>query len=774
MSDPADHPRPRARPLRMRLLLLAASGLVPLVLMLGWGLKYLVDERRAEAERSVTELSRALATAVDAELHSIAALLENISTSDELERADLRSFYFSARRTADQFGWRSIVLADGEGRILFRTTAGLGASAAAPVEPESLALTIKTMGPVVGRVTDSPAEKSSAFAVRVPVVRSGKVVYVLSAVLPTDVILNVLTRQNIPTGSLASVFDSTQHRVARSTVATKPFPSESLKRLMDRDTMQGAGRTLTREGVEYYSGFTRLHDSGWVVVVGTSVEETNKGLYGLLSAVGLGLAASLGLSVLLAWVLSRRVLGPIESLKNAASALGRGQPVNLPPLHIVELDDVAVALKDAAADRDRAMQERDRSMQERERAATERERLAAQIAQALHTAEEANRSKDQFLAMLGHELRNPLAPITTAVQIMALKGDDRTANERRVIERQLVHVTRLVDDLLDVSRITSRRLAITKQPVHLGQVLTQVVETIQPSMHQRLLTLDLSPSMQDSWVAGDEVRLVQVFNNLLVNAIKFTPAGGSSRVKASVSGHEVRVDVQDTGVGIEPGEIGKVFDLFYQAPQSADRARGGLWLGLPIVRSLVEMHGGTVEASSEGSGEGTCVTVRLPLGSPPASQPSSSRAPASRGAGQVLVVDDNEDAADTCAALLEMSGYTVQVAYSPAGALEALATFRPDVAVLDIGLPGMSGYALAGHMKAPPHHWRGKLVALTGYGQAADMAASRDAGFDAHVTKPVVPDALLELVARLVRERAQVGDPLPPGGGSMDCGSSPQ
>jgi len=481
------------------------------------------------------------------------------------------------------------------------------------------------------------------------------------------------------------------------------------------------------------TGFTRLPGSGWVVVVGASVVEANKALYALFSAVALGLAASMALAILLAWVLSRHVIAPIEALKQGAADLGRGAPVDVPPLDIVELDDVAVALKDAAAERDRA---------------------AALINDALRQAEEANRSKDQFLAVLGHELRNPLAPIATAVQIMGMKGDEKTAPERRIIERQMVHVTRLVDDLLDVSRITSGRLAIRREPLRLGQILGQVIENIRPSLFQRTLSYEAAPELDDAWVAGDEVRLAQVLNNLLVNAIKFTSAGQSVRVTATLEDGQARIDVQDTGAGISAGEIDKIFDLFYQAPQSFDRARGGLGLGLPIVRSLVEMHGGTVQATSAGPGEGSRFTVRLPLCEPPESRAAAEPEHAMKGAGKVLVVDDNEDAADTCATLLDIAGYTVRVAYTPEAALETLRDFKPDIAILDIGLPRMSGYTLAGLMKDAPSSYRGALVALTGYGQAADMAASRQAGFDAHLTKPVNPGELLALLVQLAKRSA--------------------
>ncbi|MDP3809705.1 MAG: ATP-binding protein [Hydrogenophaga sp.] len=718
--------RARARPLRMRLLLLAASGLLPLVIVLAWGFNHLVEERRADAEETVLELSRALATGVDAELRSVMTLLQHMSTSDELERADLRDFHQTAMRTAEQLGWQYAALADSEGRVLFRTNEPFGTTSSTPLDPDSLARVVATTQPVVGQVIGSRSLPGTSFAVRVPVMRGGQLIYVLSAYIPTDRILAVLKRQNIPVGSVTAIFDQSHRRVARAPATTSAAPSPSLQALLEGTAENGVGRTRTLEGIESYTGYTRLPGSGWIVVVGNSVEEANLALLALLRAVAVGLAASLALAVVLAWVLSRRVLEPIEALKEGAAALGRGAPVHLPPLDIVELDDVAIALTAAAADRDRA---------------------TAQIGEALRTAEEANRSKDQFLAMLGHELRNPLAPIATAVQLMALKGDDRTAQERRIIERQLFHVSRLVDDLLDVSRITSGRLAIRREPVQLAQVLAHVVDAIQQSVYQHSLVLQLAPGVEGAWVAGDEVRLVQVFNNLLVNAIKFTPAGGAIRVKAAAEGDDVRVDVEDSGVGVTQPELARIFDLFYQTPQSSDRARGGLGLGLAIVKSLVGMHGGSVSAASEGPGHGTCVTVRLPRCEPPAEAPGAEEDPSVRGTANILVVDDNEDAADTCGTLLEIHGYCVRVAYTPEAALEMLREFTPELAVLDIGLPGMSGYTLAGRMK--DQGYRGRLVALTGYGQAADMAASKAAGFDAHLTKPVSPADLLDTVRAL-------------------------
>jgi len=741
------NPGPQGSPLRLRLLLLAASGLVPIILLLAWGINQLIDDRRQQVELASIELSRALATAVDAELSSTVALLQQLGTSDELERADMRAFHLSARRTAEELGWRDVILSDSEGRVLFRSNRPYDSTGNTPTaEQQSLEQAARTLQPVISSFNTSQSDGSDTFAVRVPVSHSGELTYVLTAVLPTSQIAAVLTRQSIPASTIASVVDPTGRLISRSPPADLPDVGSSIKALLASGGSQGAGIARTAEGVQSIVGFTRLDETNWVVTVSSSLIATNKAFDHFLRAIAVGLGASLGLSALLAWVLSRHIMGPIDQLKRAASTLGRGGPVQLPHLQIEELDEVAEALTQAAVERDNANRERNRSIAERERAAAERERLAGQITEALRMAEDANRAKDQFMAMLGHELRNPLAPISNAVQLMALKGDERTAPERRIIERQLVHVTRLVDDLIDVSRITSGRLALRRERVSIAHVLTQVIETIQSSLQQRTLKLDFAPDAAHAFVAGDEVRLVQVFNNLLVNAIKFTSTTGVIFVKANVAEGGVRVAVADDGIGMPQTDLDHVFDLFYQAPQSVDRSLGGLGLGLPIVKSLVEMHGGHVHAASEGANLGSCLTVWLPMCEAPAPHDEVVAPPPARGAGRILVVDDNEDAADTCATLLEMSGYQTRVAYTPEGALEVMRDFTPDVAVLDIGLPGMSGYELARVLKGSGYG--GALVALTGYGQAADMAASKAAGFDAHLTKPVSSDELLELIGR--------------------------
>jgi PAS domain S-box-containing protein len=369
---------------------------------------------------------------------------------------------------------------------------------------------------------------------------------------------------------------------------------------------------------------------------------------------------------------------------------------------------------------------------------------------------EADRRKDEFLAMLAHELRNPLAPIRNASRVLRLKGPRIPEFQAPLgmIERQSQHLARLVDDLLDVSRLTRGKITLRKQPVDLAALVAQVVENHGPAakQHRHAVTLNLPP--RPLRVEGDEVRLTQIFSNLLNNAIKYTPAGGRIQVAAEEAGGEVRVSVRDNGIGMAAGVLPLIFDLFVQVNQGLDRTYGGLGIGLSLVRRLLEMHGGRIEAHSEGLGRGSEFILHLPLlpaagGREPG--PAAASPEASDGALRVLVVDDNRDAAESLAELLALEGFETRLAYDGAATLAACRDLRPDVILLDIGLPGMDGYEIARQLRREYGRNHLVLVAMTGYGQAHYREWAVAAGFDHYLVKPVGAEALLELLASLTR-----------------------
>jgi len=380
----------------------------------------------------------------------------------------------------------------------------------------------------------------------------------------------------------------------------------------------------------------------------------------------------------------------------------------------------------------------------------------SELVKARRSAEAANRAKDEFLAMLGHELRNPLAPILTAVQLMRLRGGPSTSKELAVIERQARHLIRLVDDLLDVSRVTGGKIELIKQRVEAAEVVARAIETASPLIERQEHELAIDVPSGGLAVDGDPSRLAQVIGNLIANAAKYTARGGTISVSARRDEAHVEITVADTGIGIAADMLPRIFDMFVQDQQALARSQGGLGLGLTIVRSIVALHGGSVAARSDGLGRGSAFTVRLPAAegrgaaAPDAGDDLEARPlPLEADGLHVLVVDDNEDAAATLAAALRMMGYAVHVAHDGPSAIELAGRVAFDLALLDIGLPVMDGYELARHLRAAGTSPIA-LVAITGYGQERDQRQSAEAGFDAHLVKPVTIETLKSALKQFV------------------------
>jgi len=382
-------------------------------------------------------------------------------------------------------------------------------------------------------------------------------------------------------------------------------------------------------------------------------------------------------------------------------------------------------------------------------------RAAVRARERQYEVHEADRRKDEFLAMLGHELRNPLAPIGAAAQLLALASADvgKVKMASQIIARQVKHMTSLIDDLLDVARVTRGLITLDQTVIDIRQILSEAVEQVDSMIRSRshLLTIDMPTCAIN--VQGDRKRLVQVFANVLHNAAKYTPNGGTISASMNVRGSDVVVEVVDNGIGIKADVVEHVFELFAQAERSADRSQGGLGLGLSLVESLVRSHGGSVQAFSEGIGQGSRFTIRLPyLASIAAdhviAQPEGVAAdiPVST---RVMIVDDNQDAADALAMVLQVAGYEVAVKYTAGDAIAYARECAPTICLLDIGLPDMDGNELARALRQLPQTDRALLVAVTGYGQQDDKDRSHAAGFDHHLVKPIDVDQLIDLLAKV-------------------------
>jgi len=378
--------------------------------------------------------------------------------------------------------------------------------------------------------------------------------------------------------------------------------------------------------------------------------------------------------------------------------------------------------------------------------AIERARLHENERAARAAAEQANRAKDEFLAMLAHELRNPLGAIASAMHLLEHFGADtpRAAQAREIMDRQLKHLVRLMDDLLDVARVTRGRIELRRQPLDLAESVKASVQALSERLSSHNVKVDLEPV----WVDADATRVEQILSNLLGNAIEYTPAGGEIRVSVRAEGGDAVLRVEDSGAGIPAELLPRVFDLFVQDKRALDRSGGGLGIGLTLTRRLVELHQGTVAAASPGPGAGSVFTVRLPRIMAPSPKPEahdvSTRPNVSR---RVLIVEDNADAREGLRAILELAGHAVyEAADGPDGIEQALAT-KPDIAFIDVGLPNLDGYEVARQIRSTPAGREMFLIALTGYGQPNDRRQAQEAGFDAHLVKPVDFDRLSQIIA---------------------------
>lgn len=728
--------------LRYRLFILAAAGIVPLALFAAFAVMGLVADRRQEAERSALELSRAIATAVRGELRSTLAGLEGLALAAQFDGGRVSDFDRVARRAVSEHAsWRSVILTDPGGEVVYRTDTSGARSGGPVVDRESLTRVIESGQAVIGNLMRGPGGQY-AIPLRVPVVRDGQLRYVLSVAIKPDDIVNILSMQKVPPSWVMAVLDANGIITARSRAQDEALgkpPSPSLRKLLSQGDSEGFRMTQTLEGDAAYTGIARIPDMGWTVAVGIPAAEVHASGHQSVAVYGAGIAASLLVSALLAWLLARGITEPVAELGRAAMALGHGQLSPTARCGIPEIDAVSRALEDAAA--------------ERTRAENDKEQLRAAEHEALQRAQQAARAKDEFLAMLGHELRNPLAPIVTTLELIRLRGDKQLEPQLQILKRQVSHMTRLVDDLLDVSRITAGRIEFDMQQVEFNGIVERALEAVAPLTSKREHGIELQLSPEPVWVEGDAVRLVQVVTNLLTNALKFTPAEGTISLRVEGRGNELIVTVQDSGVGIAPDLLPHVFEAFTQGQQALARRSGGLGLGLAIVRNLVRSHGGSVSAESGGTGLGSRFIVRLPAirhdDAPVVQQVSGNTGVAG---GNVLVVDDNFDAAATLASALELAGHTVRHVQDAASALRAFAEQPPEVAIFDIGLPDMDGHELAEAVRCNPA-WRScRLLALSGYGQEADKARALQAGFAEHVTKPVEFDVLEKIVASLLEE----------------------
>ena len=708
----------RSAPVSIRryLMLIVWSALLPMGIFAGGLLYFLWDYQQSQRNQEQLARVRTMASLVESELESTVTRLRMLASDPQLDGAALADLHGRLRQLLlENDDWTNLLLISRERQLInaavpFGTP--LPATGHLPYQREAFL----TGRPAVSDLFTARVRGASAVAIAVPVFRDGKIPFALVAGLKLAH-LGERLGEIVPSDGVAGVFDRNLKFIAR-TRDPDPYigkpPGELLLGAM-RERPEGVIRSITREGENTFTAFRKLEE-GWYIGVATPSAPVDRAFSRYMAILGGVWVAMLLLGVLLTRFLMARIGDNVAATVDTASQLAAGRAVEFPRSTVAELATISDAI---------------RSLFLRERQARAQE-------------ETANKAKDEFLAMLGHELRNPLAPISTALHLMRARGSDIFLKEREIIERQVQHMVRLVDDLLDVARIARGGVELKKATVELSDIVSEAIETAEPLFKRKHLLLSVSVPGTGLKVHGDPVRLVQILSNLLTNAAKFTSDDGQVAIVAAARAGTIELTVADNGSGMDQAELPLVFGLFTQGQQSVDRPRGGLGLGLAIARSLARLHGGDLAAASGGAGKGSTFTLTLPqVDDPvPVSEGHVGPPPIGECDKLVLIVDDNVDAASGLSDLLKAWGFRTGVVHDGREVIPALRALAPDIVLLDIGLPGIDGFQLASLIRQEPR-WRNlRIIALTGYGQEADRDRSRRASIDAHLVKPVDVDLL--------------------------------
>jgi signal transduction histidine kinase/ActR/RegA family two-component response regulator len=729
----------RPATLRSHLIFLVLTAMMPLLVFAVVMIVSLNNEERATFERGATEQTRALLIAVDAELQSSTATLEALATSQHLDKGDLHAFYNEASRVIkSQPKWFTIILVSPTGQQVINIGRPFGADLPTIAEQASFDAVLRTGRPAVGQLAQS-LEKRYAFAIRVPVIRSGHIKYVLTAVVDPQSISQLLLAQRLPPDWIGVVLDTNRRFVART---VKPetnlgqSASDSLRAALDR-APEGWFYGKTIEGRDVYTPYVRSPSSGWTVAIGIPAAVVEASLRRSFLAVTFFGLILLVLGIALAWYFGSRTARSIKSLSRIAEALRSAEGTGVPTkstdvsIDIAEVESVRQALLSATELIRQRSDQRNR------------------LEQALR---EANRRKDEFLSVLGHELRNPLGVISTVVQLLQSDGlaDRRFEEYRETIEVEVKQMARLLDDLLDVSRIAHGVIRLRNERCDFAAIVRQVAESRRSVLQESGLDLSLHLPGPPLCVMGDRTRLAQIVGNLLDNANKFTDSGGQITVRLTEEpAGKAALSVRDTGIGMEPETLAAIFEPFVQAKQSLDRNRGGLGLGLALVKGLVELQGGEVGARSDGPQRGSEFTVRFSVAGNAALALKPSRPAAMLTHCRILIIEDNVAAAQSLKTFLLNSGHTVELALSGSDGLVVAGCFEPEVVLCDIGLPELDGYAVARLLRQEPKVKDAYLIAVSGYGRKSDQKLAMEAGFDTYLTKPIDLQELQRLLGEL-------------------------
>ncbi|WP_051933517.1 ATP-binding protein [Massilia sp. BSC265] len=722
--------------IRAYLLIMIGAIILPISLFAAVALQTLLRSEREHALQALEDTVSATVLLVDRELSSAEAALRVLAHSPHLAHGDMQAFYEHAQ-SADRGETGRTILFDPAGQQIINTVIPLGDPL--PPPPDYVRVrtrqVIDTQRTVVSGLITGAVQRVPVTTINVPVPLGEGRRYVLASVFGTDYFNELIAQRRVPPSWALAVVDREGRFIARSRETNRigQVANPELLRVAAGKT-RGLLRTKTIAGVDAYFAFTRSPMSGWLVAVSAPAAEIEGAARRAVTLAAIGMLVAVLCAAGAAVFFARRLVASIRGAASAATTLGHGGVPAAAPASIAEVKELHRSIDEAAHKLAEAQAERT-SLLEREQ-------------EARVVAEQQVQIRDEFLAMLSHELRNPLSGIVGAAQLLRMDAANPALKEHAqdILLRQGKHLTRIVDDLLDLARLARGKVQLDLRPVDLAAVIESTVDALRiAGKVEHRLGCRLEPA----WVLADRTRIEQVVGNLVTNALKYTPKGGTIDITLTNGGGEACLAVRDSGVGIAPELMPQLFDIFVQGKVSLDRAQGGLGIGLSLVRSLVALHGGSISAESAGTGQGSTFILRLPLldegdGDTPGATAKPTQ-DASLGA-PILLIEDNQDARQMLAAQLATMGYRVLEADNGLDGLALARRERPGLAIVDIGLPGMNGYEIAAQMRRDPALEQVRLVALTGYGQEADRRRALDAGFDAHLVKPLKFEDLAALL----------------------------
>src|SRR3569623_268155 len=738
--------------IRAFLVLMAAAILIPVLLFSTVALKMLQNAERTAAIAALHETARATALAIDRELKSSEAALRVLGASPTLAEGDLKRFYEQAK-TADLGNNAWTVLFDAQGQQLINTLVPVGKPLPTPGGRDRVQYVMRTQQTYVSNLLMGPIVKKPGTTGNVPVPLENGRKYVLLQAYDAAYFNRILSNSRTPASWVIGIIDRDGRFIARSQRADELVGQYARPEVVQaaRKSKEGELRHLTLDNIQAHTVFTHSELSGWTIAVGAPVDDIEAAMRRAVLVMGTGMLAAIVIAALAAVFFGRRLVHSIAHASSSAEMLGKVDFPEVRQFGVTEVDVLHNALYKAG---ELLLHER----KSRQQAESEREQLLVREQKGRQLAEQQNKAKDKFLAMLGHELRNPLSAISAGIEVIKLAGHSAPASVRayEIIERQSLHLERIVDDLLDAGRMLTGKITLVKAPLNLVSAVSACLRAMEASgrLEQHKISLQAEPVL----INADAARIDQIFNNLIINAVKYTPAGGSIQVAVGAGHDQAALQNLDSGVGISPELLPHIFEPFVQGERSLDRSQGGLGIGLTMVRELVELHGGSVSVNSLGENRGSVFTVRLPLVAPP-NRTAPEQSGAARGkAYRILLIEDNDDARAMTTQMLSLSGCRTVAASTGTEGLRLAYAEMPDAAVIDIGLPDMSGYDVARRLRAAPDTAGMALIALTGYGLAADVQRAMEAGFDMHLTKPVNAQRLKQAIEQCISASSVPGD----------------